>query len=213
MERTPKDKTKSERLKRLVEGRFPSRGRFGELEAASEIGANKWKNFFYRKQEATQEMIAFWCKKYPDDADWLLTGIESPDQAQFPFGARVPRRWEGQTAADRLNWVISEWAAPSGEQLFNYLEEKSGGKIAASEWARVILRTAQPTIEMIALACEFRPQFTEWVVRGTTSGRPQVDPTDRESVEQWVKLEREEWDRFEKAFMKSRQKNNDDQTS
>lgn len=212
MERIPKDKAVSERLKGLIEHRYPSRGRFGELESVSGINANRWKNFFYRKQEATQEMVLFWCKKYPDNADWLLTGIEAPEQKSFPFAARVPKRWEGQTVADRLNWVITEWAAPSGEQLFNYLEEKSGGRIPASDWARVVLRADQPTVDMIAVVSEYRPYFTEWVITGGVS-KMQVDPSDRDSIECWTKMRRDQWGHLEKTWDDSKKDNNDDQTS
>ena len=213
MKQPSRDPAITERLRRLVERKYPTRGRFGVLESVSGIGANRWKNFFYKKQEATQEMLEFWFAKYPDSKDWILTGIESPDQKDFPFAARVPTRWEGQTIADRLTWVISEWASPSREMLFSYLEEKAKGKISAEEWANVILQKVEPTIPMIALVCEFRPHFTEWIVTGRTDGTQQVDPTDNESVKRWKEDQNQKWNQLAKSIKESRQLTNDDQTN
>lgn len=209
----PKDEAVSERLRELIEQKYPRRGRFGELELVSEINASKWKNFYYRKQGATQEMLQFWCKKYTVEADWLLTGIRPPEQDDFPFGALVPKRWDGQTVGDRLNWVISEWASPQGEMLFKYLEQKSFGEIHAADWAQLVLKTAPPSIEMITLVCEMRPHFTEWIIRGTTSGSLQVDPTDRESVAKWTRAKREIWDALSDTLSTSVDEENDDQSS
>lgn len=185
MTKTLKDLALSSRLRELISATFPSRGRFSALQDASGISANRWKNFYYKKQEAAADMVDFWCKKYPNEQTWLLTGVAAPNQADFPFSAPIPRAWEGQTIGDRLNWVIKEWAAPTGEQLFSYLEEKSRGRIAASEWSRVVLRLSEPTIEMVQLVCDFRPRFTEWVVLGRVSHEPAVNPTDHVSVEKW----------------------------
>jgi len=49
----------SERLRTFVQNRFNSRGKFTELESLSGISASKWKNFLYKKQEATQELLEF----------------------------------------------------------------------------------------------------------------------------------------------------------
>jgi len=213
MNELPRDEAVSERLRELIAQKYPRRGRFGELEIVSEINASKWKNFYYRKQEATQEMLQFWCRKYSAEADWLLTGIRPPEQDGFPFGARVPKRWDGQTLADRLNWVISEWASPQGEALFTYLEQKSSGEIPAAEWSKLVLETMPPTVEMITLVCGMRPHFTEWVIRGMASSSPQVDPTDSESVSRWKKAKRDDWNEFTKGFLTSLGSGDDDQGS
>lgn len=213
MEKNLNENSVSKRLKSLVDRTFPRRGRFGELETVSGIGLNRWKNFYYGKQEATQEMLGFWCKKYPNDSEWLLTGVEAPDQKEFPFLNRVPKNWEGQTVADRLNWVITEWASPVGEQLFAYLEEKSRGSIPAAEWAQVILQTKPPTVEMISLVTDQRPHFTEWVLRGNVSHNMQVNPTDADSIDRWKKMKLDQFERFAKSMQKMNSTTNDDQRS
>lgn len=196
MTKTLKDVELSNRLRSVIESTFPIRGRFGALESVSGITASRWKNFYYRKQEAAPDMVDFWCKKYPMERAWLLTGLEAPNQAEFPFAAPVPQAWEGQTIGDRLNWVIKEWASPSGEQLFSYLEEKSRGNIPASEWSKVILRLAEPTIAMVQLVCQFRPCFAEWVLLGRVTGEPPVDPTDQTSIDDWKKWRNRRLDRI-----------------
>lgn len=211
MEKRTQSNPVSARLKNLVERRFPKRGRFGELEGISGIGLNRWKNFYYGKQDATQEMLQFWCNKYPNDSEWLLSGVKAPSQQAFPFAASVPKKWEGQTVGDRLNWVISEWASPSGEQLFAYLEEKSDGTIAAAEWAQVIMRTKPPTLEMVSLVTQYRPHFTEWIIHGGVGTSLQVDPTDANSIERWKEMESKLFERLAAGLKNTLEANDDNQ--
>lgn len=187
----------SERLRSLIDDKYPSRGRFTVLAEVSGISAARWKNFYYRKQDATPDMLDFWCRSYPMEKVWLTTGIDQSAKEGFPFAAPVPHDWEGQTVGDRLNWVIKEWASPSGEHLFRYLEGKSGGRIPAADWSKVVLRMEEPTIEMIRLVCSYRPRFTEWVMLGSVSGEPAVDPTDLSSIEKWKAWRAGIWARLE----------------
>ncbi|MFM0260907.1 hypothetical protein [Paraburkholderia sediminicola] len=187
MNKLGKDVNVSQRLRELIVERYPARGRFTALGQLSEINANRWKNFYYQKQEAAADMVEFWCKKYPMDERWLTTGIRAPAQDGYPFAAPVPMNWEGQTIGDRLVWVIKEWAAPRAEQLFAYLEEKSAGQISAAEWSRVILRLDEPSLAMVQLVCKARPIFTQWVLLGWASKSGGVDPTDATSVELYKK--------------------------
>lgn len=188
MSKLGKDANVSERLRELITERYPERGRFTALGKLSEINANRWKNFYYRKQEATTDMVDFWCKKYPMDERWLTTGTRAPSQNDYPFAAPVPMNWEGQTIGDRLVWVIKEWAAPSADKLFAYLEEKAGGQISAAEWSRVVLRLEEPSLEMVQFVCKARPIFAQWVLLGWASKSPGIDPTNQESVDLYKKL-------------------------
>lgn len=185
MGKSDRDAEISERLRALIAERFPERGRFGVLERLSSVNANRWKNFYYRKQEAAADMVEFWCKKYPMDERWVLTGIRAPSQSEYPFAAPVPTTWEGQTIGDRLVWVVKEWASPRADQLFAYLEEKSQGRITAAEWSRVVLRLEEPSLPMVELVCRARPIFTQWVLLGYAGKNPGVDPTNQESVEMY----------------------------
>lgn len=191
---------RDDRIRELLDEEFRSRGRFSELEKHSGIPLNRWKNFVYKKQKASAEMIDFVCKRYPEEEEWVLTGKVHPDQQSFPFLAAVPKKWKGQTVGDRLSWVIKEWAAPKGEQLFEYLEEKSDAKIKANEWAQVILGTQEPSMKMIELVATYRPHFFEWIIRGRVSRTPQVDPTDKNSVDNWVAHEKQEQQAFIESF-------------
>lgn len=182
---------RSDRLRKLVETRFPSWGRFSKLEKASAIAAHRWKNFFYGKQNATDEMIRYWCIQYPDDADQLLSGIFVPSQDDFPFSAPIPKPSQCTTVVDRLIWVISELAGGADASVFQFLEERSGRQIPASEWARVMMRMAEPSAAMLSQICRVRPHFTEWVVVGMVTATMQVNPSDKDSIERWKKNEAE----------------------
>jgi len=202
-----------ERAKLLIDEKFPGRGRFGELEKYSKIPLNRWKNFVYGKQKASQEIVDFLCNTYPEEAEWLRTGIEHPEQENFPFFAAVPRKWEGQSIGDRLAWAIKEWASPSGEKLFQYLEEKTNGAIKANDWAQVMLGTQQPTIAMILLVTTYRPHFFEWIIRGRVGFGRQVDPTSKQSIDMWIQGQKEEWQAITQAMKKAVFEKNDDQAS
>lgn len=175
----------SERLRKLLDDKYPSRGRFTALAANSAITASRWKNFYYRKQEASRDMLDFWCATYPMDRSWLMTGNEPPDREGFPFAGVVPEPWEGGSIGDRLNWVIREWASSTGEHLFKYLEQRSCGSIPAAEWSKAVLRLEEPSLAMVQLVCSYRPRFTEWVLLGKATSEPAVDPSNGASVENW----------------------------
>ncbi|MFM0649780.1 hypothetical protein PQR14_36155 [Paraburkholderia bryophila] len=172
----------SERLRYVISQTVPTAGRFPTLETMSGIKASRWKNFFYRKQAASDDMVNFWCKKFPNDELYVRSGKLRPVGSSNRWSAPTPTRWAGQTIGDRLIWVIAEWAAPKGASLFSYLEERSEGKVTADEWAPVLMRMAEPTLAMLEVVCKARPKFTEWVITGEASGQQSVDPTSEKST-------------------------------
>ncbi len=188
----------SERARLLLAEHFSARGRFPLLEKLSGISSAQWQNFYYKKQRINDGMLHFLLKHLPHDEIWLLTGKKPPKQAQYPFLAPVPRASDCQTIGQRLNWVIREFASPKGAQLFSYLEQRSKGKISAEAWGQVVLGLAEPTIEMVAVVCQARPQFTEWVLLGD-AGMLQIDPTNETSVAAWVAKEKADLDALTKS--------------
>lgn len=50
----------------------------------------------------------------------------------------------------------------------------------------MVLRKAEPSVEMIRLICEERPHFAAWVLLGYVPPIS-VDPTDEASVREWKK--------------------------
>ncbi|MBB5017808.1 hypothetical protein HNQ59_001078 [Chitinivorax tropicus] len=196
----------SHRLRGMVEKRFTRRGRFRELEEISSISGSRWKNFFYGRQEATLEMVDFWCKKYPDERDWLLDGPLQKKVESATFNVRpMLQERPNRTIAERLTWVIFEWAAPSGEELFRYLEEKSNGTVPADDWKQVIIHAKPPSAAMVAVVGDYRPHFIEWIIMGVTTGDGQVDPTDKESIDKWNTRLQEQWNRVFNMLMTARQ--------
>lgn len=183
----PSSKDVSARLRGLIEQKFQSRGRFSALENLSGISESKWKSFFYGKQGATQALLQFWCQKFPESENWLIKGAWGAEFDRYPFNypAPITSKSDVLSIADRLIWVISEWATNQPAELYKYLSQKTRGKITAEEWEKMILRDVEPTVQMIELVCKFRPFFTEWIVTGATGVFPQADPTDSRSIKIW----------------------------
>lgn len=205
MTRTAKDKEVSERARHLIDAQLGTRGRFAMLEAMSGINTGQWKNFYYGRQLINEQMLAFLTRQYPHDEIWLLTGKEAPEISDFPFTAPIPNERDCQTVGQRLNWVIREFASPRGTQLFDYLEQRSKGKIPAAAWANVVLGLSEPTTEMVVVVCEARQLFTEWVILGG-AGVHQVDPTSQASVAAWMAHKEADWNSFVEEWEKSSKK-------
>lgn len=174
----------SARLRELVLKRYGKQKKFALLEIDSKIAASKWKNFFYGKQDATEEMLRFWSVNFSDDVQWLSNGFDERIASNNPFKIDFPTLDERLTLQDRLKWVISEWCAQTGTRIFKFLEEKSSGKIAAIDWLNMVLGRQKPTLEMIEFVCTRRPHFSCWVLLGYCS--QQVNPTDEKSVKDWI---------------------------
>jgi hypothetical protein len=66
----------SDRLKSLIDCRTDKRGKFAQLEAATNITAESWKSFYYGRQRPNPDMIEAIATMWPDCAFWLATGIE-----------------------------------------------------------------------------------------------------------------------------------------
>lgn len=186
MTATVRDSAITERLISWINDNYPARGKFTKLEADSKIPAQRWKNVFYRRQYANQEMLDFIDGFSEEDAGWIRTGVKLPIEDSYPFLTAPPTQQETQSLAKRLIWVIKEWTSPRGAQLFSYLEDKYHGAISADEWASVILGNKEPSLEMVHLVCKIRPYFTEWILLGSVNSRnPQVDPANKDSVDHW----------------------------
>lgn len=198
----PLSKEVSSRLRDLIGERFQTRGRFSALELASGITASKWKNFYYGKQEATQALLKFWCQKFPESENWLLKGSWGAEFERYPFNypAPITSKSDVLCLADRLIWVISEWATNQPAELYKYLSQKTRGKITAEDWEKMILRDVEPTIQMIELVCKHRPFFTEWIITGATGGFPQADPTDSRSIKRWNEFKDMQFMRLKKYY-------------
>jgi hypothetical protein len=173
-----------ERLKELIQRRLNVRGRFRALATNSGIAQSAWENFFYGKQSATTDMLSYWCRAFPRDQIYLMTGIHKAqpedDELLRELFNDSPLLPNNATMAQRLSWLIFE-TFTSKEDVFEQLEKESEGKVKKGEWARSMLQENEPTIEMLKVAFKLQPQFVEWLVSGSASECPQVDPTSRRS--------------------------------
>jgi hypothetical protein len=68
-----------EKIIAIVEAETSHIKRFKLLSELSGISADTWKNVWHRRQRATEEMIAFVGKKWPDYAYWMVTGDTEPE--------------------------------------------------------------------------------------------------------------------------------------
>lgn len=178
----------SERLRALINEELGVRGKFSLLERMSSIPLNRWKNFLYGKQSASVEMIEFAVTRFPGWANWLRTGIR--EEADYPFDAPMPLHLGAPgKIAQRLTWAIHEFAGPRGEELFAYLEKRSGKRFSSQEWADVIVDGKMPSVEMIlVVTSDGQPHLFEWICRGRVSYPTQIDPADSASIELFRKL-------------------------
>ena len=195
MTRTRNDAEQTERLREWIDMEYKGRGMFSKMEADSQIPAQRWKNVYYKRQHATEEMVNFVQTISTKDHQWITTGIRPPAADEsYPFLYSPPTPDECKTVSSRLVWVIKEFAAPKGKDLFNYLEERYTGT-TADAWASLILNKAEASPTMIECICKERRHFAEWVATGNAFST-QVNPADDASVNAWKKHMREKYHAF-----------------
>ena len=144
----------SDRLRQFVTQRFQARGRFNELETLSGISASKWKNFFYKKQEATQELLHFWSEKFSDDSLY-------PSGNQF-----IDLLPSTKDVSARLRELIEQKFQSRGR--FSSLEKLSG--INESKWKSFFYGKQGATQELLQFWCEYSPESANWLLNGVFTG-------------------------------------------
>jgi hypothetical protein len=140
----------SEKLRGLVTQKFESRGRFKELETLSGISASKWKNFLYKKQEATQELIQFWVNTYHDHE---FAVSENANFAGYLGDKEV---------SARLREFISLRFQARGR--FTKLESLSG--IKDSKWKSFYYGKQGVSQDLLIFWCSQFPDTQNWILTG-----------------------------------------------
>lgn len=191
MAKTFRDNEVTERLRSWIQDHYSARGKFTKLEADSLIPAQRWKDLFYGRQFASEEMLNFIRTQSTRDFQWIQTGVHVPRAEGYPFLTAPPLPDERTTLSARLIWAIKEWTSPRGAALFSYLAEKTEGRITADDWAKVVLGTTAPSPEMIELVCMQKRHLIEWITTGTATSPEQVDPTSDASIKKWKDAQRE----------------------
>ena len=192
MAKSIQEREATERLIEWIDEHYSARGRFSTLEGVSAIPAQRWKNVYYRRQAATQEMLDFVQKISTDSYEYIVTGVKRPIADGYPFLTAPPAKEEQASLAGRLKWAIREWASSVGPDLFAYLERKSDREISAADWAGIYVENFGPSAAMVSVVCKARPHFATWIVCGRDF--PQVDPSDSASVAEWVAKRRTKLD-------------------
>lgn len=196
MTRSRSDAEQTQRLRDWIDQNYSGRGMFSAMEADSTIRAQRWKDVYYKRQHATQEMLSFVHHVSTKDHLWVTSGVRPPeDDGSYPFMHSPPTPEECRTVTSRLVWVIKEFAAPKGKDLFTYLESRYRGTPTADEWASVILGKKEATNTMIENICKERRHFASWVATGDAVEQ-QVSPADEASIEQWMRYMNEKYPFF-----------------
>ena len=76
-----------DRLKQLIAAKTDDRLRYVQLESATGISADLWKNFWFGRKKADADMIEAASKTWPENAFWLATGVTD---AQFGHISGIP---------------------------------------------------------------------------------------------------------------------------
>lgn len=202
MAKTFRDNEVTERLRSWIQDHYSARGKFTKLEADSLIPSQRWKDLFYGRQFASEEMLNFVRTQSTRDFQWIKTGVYLPRSKGYPFLTAPPLPEECSTLSARLVWTIKEWTSPRGAALFSYLSEKADGRISADHWSKVVLGAAAPSPEMIELVCKQKRHFTEWIATGMATSSGQVDPTSDASIEKWKEAQRETAEALVSTFSK-----------
>lgn len=99
-----------DRVRLLIAATIPDRMRYIELEAATGISADTWKNFWFKRRKADGEMIEKVCRAHPEYAFWLATGATNvTDGHVCPPNAECiePQRVPLQTAINVLYKAVA----------------------------------------------------------------------------------------------------------
>ncbi|MDR6740990.1 hypothetical protein J2X56_003014 [Herbaspirillum sp. 1173] len=89
--------------------------RFKNLEDMTKISSESWKSVMYKKQRPTAEMIEAVCRRWPQYAFWVATGITDPD-----YGHVAPRT--AQASYNVVRGIEQEHSTQEFLYLINEVE-------------------------------------------------------------------------------------------
>ena len=115
---------------------------------------NRLKNFFYKKQEATQELLNFWTENFSDDSLY-------PSGNQF-----IDLLPSSKDVSARLRELIEQKFQSRGR--FSALETLSG--ISESKWKSFFYGKQGATQELLQFWCKFSPESESWLLNGIFTG-------------------------------------------
>jgi hypothetical protein len=145
--------TIDERLKKLIEGVVPERGRFRVLEELTRIKEKHWKNWWYGQQRPYAIMIQAMARLWPEYAFWLVTGIDDAEYGHASATETPPsvtdRSFTGKLLRrkvefdEKVNLTMS--VALHHEETANASEE-----IIQSEMTKLVQRFLEGRDELLA---------------------------------------------------------------
>lgn len=118
----------TERARKVIFEQIHATRRFKVLEEMTEISSEGWKSFMYGKQRPTAAMIEAVCKKWPQYAFWVATGVTDPD-----YGHVAPK-----TSLDSYI-VVRGIEQEYSTQEFKYLINETEAEPATEDEMRPLL--------------------------------------------------------------------------
>lgn len=147
----------SSRLRHAVERRYPGRGRYAALERESGINADRWKNFYYGRQSATEEIRSFWFAMFPEEREWIETGLAPALAAML---MTLPH--DTSSVRDRVIWLVNR----IGGSPLRYKTVEATLGVSHRKWQNVCNEAQQPSIEMLEAIAACYPFLSEWLLTG-----------------------------------------------
>lgn len=168
---------RNDRFRTLIAASFPGRGMFRKLQDASGISDLRWKNFFYRKQDAAADMLAIWVEIFPGDRKYLEAGRSKPTKLLVAGKADTPASFRGIPKGNGKDQAIAPHV-----RLLNQKKASmpaSDGNLSEAQFSALakLLRSRGPakTAARIVLVMRYAPK-----------PRAQSRPTDNEATTLWL---------------------------
>jgi hypothetical protein len=174
----------SQKLQIQMKSRLFGIRKFEILSKWSKLKKSSWENTYYKKQNATPEMIEYWCFLYPQDTE-LITGHPPQEKAtgsdvdiQIPVLNDDASNVESRTLWVARNWMMCDKI--NDTEFANYLYEKSKfltcNEVMAADWQAFLANTGKLTFEMLETIATWNPAFQSWMLTGSSDNLSQVNP-------------------------------------
>lgn len=161
--------------------------KFEILAKWSNLKKSSWENTYYKKQNATSEMIEYWCFLYPQDAV-AITGEknEAKNTSRWDVDIKIPLLKENKSSVEnRAIWALNNWLQCNNIKKIDsaeYLNEKSKFQtcieVKTTDWKALLIGTTKLTIDMLLTIATWNPAFRCWILTGSTEDLTQVNPSD-----------------------------------
>lgn len=145
-----------ERMHSLITSKTEEYRRFKALDAATGIPSDTWKSWYHGRQRPTAEMIEAVCKRWPEHAFWLSTGIT--DEKHGHDASDMHPDFRSRTAARKLFLAaiqLAELEATTGITVESLEREIEGEELGVDP---AQMRTWRRLFEQMIQLAEIRDE-------------------------------------------------------